>query len=80
MWEALRPHCVVFGRAKPDSKIGIVREFQSEHESRVVAMCGDGGNDAGALKQAHIGIALVHGGAELGYERGNYSPADHSYD
>ncbi|KAI9209570.1 uncharacterized protein BJ171DRAFT_484440 [Polychytrium aggregatum] len=45
----------VFARMSPEDKIQCVR-LHMQHA--VTAMCGDGGNDAGALKAAHAGIAL----------------------
>ena len=45
----------VFARMKPLDKVRCVRLHMQHH---ITAMCGDGGNDAGALKAAHAGIAL----------------------
>ena len=46
----------VFARAKPNDKIKAIELFQKI--GKRVAMCGDGANDCGALKQADIGLSL----------------------
>lgn len=46
----------MFFNQKPDSKMRLIEKIQSE--DKTVAMIGDGLNDAGALKQADIGIAI----------------------
>ena len=46
----------VFGRCTPNDKVSIVSTFVEMGD--ITLMCGDGGNDCGALKAAHVGIAL----------------------
>lgn len=47
----------IYARAKPNDKAKIVMQYQ-DLMKKTVAMCGDGANDCGALKQAHIGLSL----------------------
>jgi cation-transporting ATPase 13A3/4/5 len=60
---ALAEYIRVYGRCTPFDKVSVVSTFVEL--GYITLMCGDGGNDCGALKTAHVGIALSDAEASI---------------
>ncbi|MCZ3114878.1 HAD-IC family P-type ATPase, partial [Acinetobacter baumannii] len=75
--DRLTERAVVYARVEPQQKLAIVLSLA--RQGNVVAVTGDGINDAPALRQAHVGVAMGRGGTDVARESADVVLTDDNF-